>query len=133
VSTSNLKEKTQQFMEKIFSDTENAIKETAAANVVVNNNQPENVPLKSKYEGHDGLSQCFADLSEKIDMSPIEYGDLYADGSTVIGLGVEKGVVRTTGKSYEMPFVHVFRYNDAGQLAELTVFNNTLRLAAAFE
>jgi len=119
-------------MEKVLIDTANAIKETAATNIVVSNNQPDNAPLEKRAEGHDGLEKYVAELNQHIDMGPIEYSNLYAEGSTVIGLGVEKSMVRATGKSYEMPFVHVFRYDDADKLAELRVFNNTQLLSAAF-
>lgn len=129
----DLKKKTVQFMQAIFTDTPNAIKETTVANILVSSNQPDNVPFSKQYEGHAGLAQYVADLDRHIDRGPIEYADLYADGNTVIGLGVDKSVVRTTGKSYEMPFVHVFHYNDAGKLVKLREFNNTHRLGVAFE
>ena len=133
MSTTDLKAKTKQFIEKVFSDPTNAITEMTAPDIVVSVSQPNNIPLSNSYEGHDGLSQYLTDLNQHIDMGPIEYSDIYCDGNTVIGLGVEKSVARATGKSFEMPFVHVFRYNDAGKIVELRKFNNTQRLAVAFE
>ena len=133
MSTTDLKAKSQQFMEKVLSDPATAIKETAANNIVLSNSQPDNAPLKKSAEGHDGFAQYVEELKQHIDMGPIEYSDLYVEGKTVIGLGVEKSVVRSTGKSYEMPFVHIFRYDDADMLAELRVFNNTHRLSVAFD
>ncbi len=133
MSTTDLKVKTKQFIEKVFSDPTSAIAEMAAPDIVVSVSQPDNAPLSNRYEGHDGFSQYLTELNQHIDMGPIEYSDLYCDGNTVIGLGVEKSAVRATGRSFEMPFVHIFRYNDAGKIAELRKFNNTQRLAVAFE
>jgi ketosteroid isomerase-like protein len=133
VSSTDLKEKTRKFTEQIFSDSASAIKEAAAANVVVSNNQPANVPLKSSYEGHDGMAAYVADLKEYIDLGPIGYDRIFQDGTTVIGFGVENSVVRSTGKAYVMPFVHVYHYDDGGKIAKLRIFNNTHRLATAFE
>jgi len=134
VSEVDFKARTTEFMERVLVDPVGTIREWVDPQLVVINELPENVPFGGHYYGHYGLIEYLGDLARGIDMGPLEYTEMYCDGTTVIGLGREKSVARSTGRTYDMPYVHVFDWNEDGtKLMSLREFNDTAVMIKAFD
>jgi ketosteroid isomerase-like protein len=97
---------------------------------------PEHVPFGGKYEGIQALVQYLTELTMSIKMGPLEYHEFYAeeDSNTVVVVGEElDSVSLTTGRTYNMPFVWIAKFNDEGRLIYCREHNDTRALSAAFE
>jgi len=134
VSEVDLKARTNEFMEKLMVDPIGTIRDRVHPQFVCTNNLPDNAPFGGRYDGHYGIIQYLGELALGIEMGPLHYEEMFCDGNTVIGLGREKSVVRATGKTYDMPFVHVFDWaEDGGKLMSLREFNDTAEMAKALD
>lgn len=124
---------TKEFMEQILVDPVGTIRDKVAHNLVVINELADNVPFGGRYDGHYGIIQYLGELARGIDMGPLEYEEMFCDGNTVVGIGREKSVARSTGRAYDMAFVHVFDWSDDGKLLSLREFNDTAEQTKAFD
>ncbi len=94
---------------------------------------PEGIPFGGTYKGSEGLLQYLMELGEAIEMSPLHFTDIVGDGSVVSVIGVEQDtVVKSTGKTYTMPFVHVLRFDDEGKATHVREHNDTRDMVEAF-
>jgi ketosteroid isomerase-like protein len=58
---------------------------------------------------------------------------MIAGDGMVAAIGVERDtLVLPTGKRYDMPFVHVIRFNDDGKVTHVREYNDTREMVAAF-
>ena len=126
-------QRVQGFYELLLSNFEEARKRYIADDFVWENPLPEIVPFGGRYEGSDGLLRYLAELDRAIEMSPLHITDLVGDGPVVAAVGVEENTrVKSTGKRYTMPFVHVLRFNDEGMICHVREYNDTREMLAAF-
>lgn len=65
------------------------------------------VPWGGTYQGHHGLQQFFERLTSSIDTRIVDE-TLFEAGDKVVSIGRTKGIARTTGRSFELPAVHVY-------------------------
>ncbi|MDH3998710.1 MAG: hypothetical protein OET90_07705, partial [Desulfuromonadales bacterium] len=104
--------------------------------VVWENYVPEHVPFGGKYEGIQALVTYLTELTMSIHMGPLEYHNFYVetDTNTVVVTGKElNSISKTTGRTYNMPFVWIARFTDEGRLIYCREHNDTLELGAAFD
>lgn len=104
--------------------------------VVWGNYVPDHIPFGGRYEGMQELVRYLTELSMAITMGPLEYLKFYAetDTNTVVVVGRENNSVsKITGRTYNMPFVWVARFNEDGRLTYCREHNDTCEMSAAFD
>jgi len=126
-------QRAEEFYTLLVSDFEAAKEKYIADDFVWENPLPEVIPFGGTYNGADGLLRYLGQLGEAIEMSPLRITDMVADGNIVAAVGVEEDtLVKSTGKKYTMPFVHVVRFNDEGKVSHVREYNDTREMVAAF-
>ena len=129
----DLIEQTKAFYDVLLSDFATAESEYLAADFAWENPLPAGIPFGGTYQGADGLMRYLTEINAAIEMSPLHFTDLVANDSIVAAVGVEQDtLVRSTGKRYTMPFVHVVRFNTDGRISHVREYNDTREMVAAF-
>ena len=124
---------TTEFYELLLNDFEAAVAKFFADDLVWENPLPDCIPFGGVYHGASGLATYLGGLMQAIDMNPLHFDDIIAEGGVVAAIGVERDtLVRATGKRYTMPFVHVVRFNDQGRVTQVREYNDTREMVAAF-
>ena len=124
---------TRSFYELLLTDFEAAVAGHLAPDFRWENPLPASIPFGGTYEGADGLARYLTELTAAIDMAPLQFDDVIAGAGIVSAIGVERQtLVRATGKRYDMPFVHVVRFDDDGRVAHVREYNDTREMVAAF-
>lgn len=124
---------TRRFYELLLTDFQAAVDEFLADDFVWENPLPEIVPFGGVYHGAAGLATYLKGLAEAIEMSPLHFDDMIAGDGVVAAIGVERNtLVLPTGKRYDMPFVHVIRFNESGRVTHVREYNDTREMVAAF-
>lgn len=104
----------------------------ATDNIVWDNFLPENFPFGGTYTGRSGLETYVAELGAGIEINDFQISNIFVDDNTATVVGSEESKVVATGKSYQMDWVHLLRFNDAGAVEYLREYNDTARMAVAF-
>ena len=126
-------QRVEEFYTLLLSDFESAKQKYIAEDFVWENPLPESIPFGGRYEGVSGLLQYLGELMAAIEMSPLHLTDLIGSGSVVAAVGIEEDtLVKSTGKRYTMPFVHVLRFDDEGKVCHVREYNDTRDMVAAF-
>lgn len=133
MSTDNLGDKALDFYRLILTDFPTAVEKYVDADIVWENPLPDHIPFGGVYSGIEGMGQYLTMLSDAIEMTPLHFTDVIANGNVVACIGVEADTkVVSTGKSYTMPCVHVLRFNDGGKIIHVREYNDTKEMIEAF-
>lgn len=89
------------------------------------------VAFSGDYHGKQEVAQFFADMDKAQETEQFEPRDAIAEGDKVVVTGYGKWRTRTTGQSYESPWVHVFTIRD-GKIVRFQQYNDTAAGRAAF-
>lgn len=89
------------------------------------------IPTAGNYHGKAGVAQFFAKLDETLEAISFEPQKFIADGDTVVVTGASRWRVKSTGRSYDNPWVHVMTIRD-GKVARFQQYNDTAAAEAAF-
>ena len=109
------------------------VNEWLAEDFVWINNLPEHIPFGGTYNGAAGLGEYGMQLAAAIELKPLHIDEIVIQGLTAVVIGVEAGTkVIPTGKSYDMDWVHVAKFNDDGLLTYVREYNQYEEMAAAF-
>lgn len=130
---SNMIATTKAFYSEVLTDPVAAAERYLADNFLLENYLPEHIPFGGRYEGRAGLVQYLSELSQAIDMGPLDMQDWTGDGAEVVVRGIEKSLVKSTGKTYAMRFVHWLSFNEDGRLSNMREYNDTAEMAEAFK
>jgi ketosteroid isomerase-like protein len=87
-------------------------------------------PLAGTHRGHTGLADLFQKTSEIVETSFPEPPELVAQGDRVLVLGVSRGRVKATNKTFEDHFVFAITVRD-GKLTNIREYSDTEALARA--
>jgi ketosteroid isomerase-like protein len=88
------------------------------------------LPWGGTYNGHSGVAQFFKALGESLEPQQFDLNDFIAQDNKVVVLGYQRGKAKSTGRPYEIDFVHLWSLRD-GRLTEFQVFNDTAALVEA--
>ena len=69
-------------------------------------------PLGGKFSSRDQVATHQAYLAEHLDFHDFGVDQIVAQGDTVIALGYEGATVKSTGKSYDAKWAHVFTFGE---------------------
>lgn len=88
------------------------------------------VPWAGEYHGPGGVLQYYAALSQGVEITGMEAGEIIAQGDKVVVLGHHTGRVRATGKTYDLNWAQVYTVRE-GKVAALHVYHDTYLVAEA--
>ena len=92
----------------------------------------ENAPFAGDRQGTAAVGEFFTQLDEAEEITRFEPLEFIAEGDKVIVLGESAATVRSTGKSYETDWVHVFHLHD-GKVTEFKEFFDNAAATRAFQ
>ena len=130
---SELIDRVKAFYAELPSDPVATCDKYLAADFVLENFLPEQIPFGGRYEGTDGFLKYLGEILAAIEMEPLQMDEWVADSRTVAVRGEDNGLVRSNGRRYRMRFVHWLTFDDAGRIAAMREFNDTAALAEAFD
>lgn len=133
MSVANLGDKALDFYQLVLTDFPAAVEKYVDPGIIWENPLPDHIPFGGTYNGIDGMGQYLTMLSQAIEMAPLDFTDVIANGNIVACIGVEADTkVVSTGKNYTMPCVHVLRFNDDGKIVHVREYNDTKEMIEAF-
>ena len=92
----------------------------------------ENWPLAGTHRGHAGLADVLQKASEMIEISYPEPPEFIAQGDRVLVVGVAKGKIKATNKTFEDDWVFAITVRN-GKLTNVREYIDTQALARASE
>jgi len=81
----------------------------------------ENAPFSGKREGREAVAEFFKLLDENENITRFEPLEFIAQSDKVVVLGESAVTVKSTGRSYETDWVHIFTVRD-GKITEFQEF-----------
>jgi ketosteroid isomerase-like protein len=96
------------------------------------NRTPDNVPFGGVYKGKEGFARYGLELASSIEMGELGIDELVAEDDTVVMIGAESSLVKSTGRQYTMSYVFVLRFAEDGRIQRVREFVDTAALGAAF-
>ncbi len=96
---------------------------------------PEHVPFGGEYRGHEAIVEYFQQMSESFVIGDYIYDEFefIETGNTVVLVGYEKNAtVPATGKTFDLHFVWVVKFNEDGKICYLREHNDTAAIGDAF-
>ena len=97
---------------------------------------PANVPFGGEYRGREGLVQYFQQMADSFVIGDYIFDEFeYIEaGDTVVLVGSEKNAtVPATGKTFDLNFVWVVKFNADGKIYYLREHNDTAAISEAFK
>lgn len=91
----------------------------------------EELPFAGEYHGKNEVGQYFAQLDQAQEAQLFEPRDFIAEGDRVVVTGQSRWTVRSTGQTYDNPWVHVFTVRN-GKVARFEQFNDTAAALKAY-
>lgn len=131
----SLTEKLQNFTATMLTDFPASL-ELLSDDVVWINLLPEYVPFGGEYHGKEGVIRYFQLMAETFVIGEYLYDqfEFVESSDTVVVVGFEKdGKVIPTGKTFDLHFVWVVKFNDEGKMCYLREHNDTAAIGDAFK
>ncbi|MGX4642707.1 nuclear transport factor 2 family protein [Massilia sp. SYSU DXS3249] len=91
----------------------------------------EHVPFAGKHNGKAAIGRFFQQLNEHAEALRFEPEEFIAEGDKVVVTGEATWLARSTGRSYDSPWVHVFTLRD-GKVARFESYHDTAAGERAF-
>jgi ketosteroid isomerase-like protein len=74
--------------------------------------ESEHLPYAGSYHGKQGIAQFFANLDSTAQALQFEPQQFIAEGDKVVVTGISTWLAKSTGRTYDSPWVHVFTIRD---------------------
>jgi len=130
-----LKEKIQHYAAMMTSDFEASL-DLLADDIVWINLLPDHVPFGGTYQGKQEVVRYFTLMAENFVIGDYLWDsfDYIESANTLVMVGFEKdGKVIPTGKTFDLHFVWVVRFDDDGKICYLREHNDTAAIGDAFK
>jgi len=82
------------------------------------------LPFAGCFHGKQGIAQFFMKLDATVQAQRFEVKEMIAEGDTVVVMGESSWLAKSTGISYDNPWVHVFKIRD-GKVARFQGYWDT--------
>jgi len=131
----SLIEKIQHYAATLKSDFEASL-DLLSDDVVWINLLPEHVPFGGTYEGKMEVVRYFTEMGATFEIGEYLWDqfEYIESGNTLVMVGFEKdGKALPTGKIFDLHFVWVIRFDDAGRICYLREHNDTAAIGDAFK
>jgi uncharacterized protein len=89
-------------------------------------------PLAGAHRGHAGVADLFQKAFEIVEISSLEPREFVAQGDRVLVVGLSKGRVKATNRTFEDHWVFAFTVRN-GKVTNIREYIDTLALARGFE
>jgi uncharacterized protein len=89
-------------------------------------------PLAGTHRGHAGVAALFQKAFELVEISLLEPREFVAQGDRVLVVGLSRGRVKATNRTFEDHWVFAFIIRN-GKVTNIREYIDTLALARAFE
>jgi uncharacterized protein len=93
---------------------------------------PSMIPWVGTRHEHEGGAEFFSLVGETIEFEQFEPREFVTQGDTVIVLGYERSLVKSTGRTFEQEWVHIYALRD-GKIDKVRIIDDTAAQVAAFE
>ncbi|GEM_PF-2372261 len=106
-----------------------------AEDVVWINQLPGHVPFGGEYHGREGVERYLTLLAETFVLGGYDFDsfEVVENDDTLVLVGVESGgKVLPTGKVFDLPFVWVVKFDEAGRIRFLQEHNDTQAIGNAY-
>ena len=92
---------------------------------------PAEIPFGGTRHGKEQVAQFFAAIAGSLEVQDFGVDRFIAQGDMVVALGHERMRVKTTGRTYETQWAHVFTLRD-GKIVEFREYADSAAVAEAF-
>lgn len=92
---------------------------------------PDTVPYFGERRGRAGVTDFFVQLGSNVEFQRFEPQEFVAQGDKVAVTGSERGLVKTTGRSFDNDWAMLFTVG-GGKVSRLRIYENSAAIAEAF-
>ena len=92
---------------------------------------PPVIPYAGTHRGREGVAEFVSLLDENLEFERFEPREFVAQGDTVVVLGDDRSVVKSTGRAFEEEWAHVYTLRD-GKIAKGLIIEDTAAQVVAF-
>ena len=92
---------------------------------------PSVIPFAGTRRGREGAAEFFSLVGENLEFQQFEPREFVVQGDTVAVLGYERSIIKSTGRTLEQEWAHVYTLRD-GKIAKFRAFEDTAALVVAF-
>ena len=96
------------------------------------NPESDYLPFAGSYHGKQQIAEFFTKLNQTAQCTRLEPQTMVAEGDTVVVTGESSWIARSTGISYDNPFVHVFKMRD-NKVVSQRAYYDTSKLEHALQ
>lgn len=121
------------FYSEALTNPADACEKYLSENFVLENYLPERIPFGGRYDGASGFLQYLDEISKAIDMGPLQMDEWVTDGKIVAVRGTEESLVKSSGRKYNMRFVHWLTFDGSSRITSMREFNDTAEMSEAFD
>jgi uncharacterized protein len=93
---------------------------------------PSMIPWAGTRHEHEGVAEFFSLVEETIEFEQFEPREFVAQGNMVVVLGYERSLVKSTGRTFEQEWAHIYTLRD-GKIAKVRIIDDTAAQVVAFE
>ena len=128
------KDRTLEFYDLLLTDFPTALEKYVTQDTIWENPLPEVIPFGGIYKGPQALGRYMQMITTELEMKPLHFVDMLENGRIVSAIGDEADtLVKRTGKRYNMPCVHVVRFDENDKVAHVREYNDITQMLAAFQ
>lgn len=91
----------------------------------------EHIPFSGVYHGKQQAAQYFELMDQAQEPQRFEPQEFIAEGDKVVVTGQSEWIVKSSGQTYDNPWVHIFTLRD-GKVARFQQFNDSAAAVEAF-
>ena len=92
---------------------------------------PPVIPYAGAHRGREGVAEYFSLLDNNLEFERFEPREFVSQGDTVVVLGDDRSLVKSTGRAFEEEWAHVYTLRD-GKIAKARFFEDTAAQVVAF-
>lgn len=93
--------------------------------------ETETAPFSGSFHGKQGLAEFFTKLNASLQAIRYEPLDFIAEGDKVVAVGEATWLVKSTGRQFDTPWMHMFTVRD-GKIARIQAITDTAAGERAF-
>jgi ketosteroid isomerase-like protein len=90
------------------------------------------IPFSGTRRGREGVAELFSLVGENLKFERFEPREFVAQRDMVVVLGFERSLVKSTGRTLEQEWAHVYKLRD-GKVSEFLALEDTAAHAVAFD
>jgi ketosteroid isomerase-like protein len=93
---------------------------------------PSVIPFAGTRRGREGVAEFFSLVGQTLEFQEFEPRAFVAQGDTVVVLGFERNLIKSTGRTFEQEWAHVYTLRN-GKVAEFLSLEDTAAYVATLD